>query len=70
MEEKKLYVGFAKGVNNPPMGMHIPGHGGVPRPSCGILDDLYVYAVAFPTAKIKVSFSTVMPLVLLQAVPA
>ena len=53
MEEKKLYVGFAKGVNNPPMGMHIPGHGGVPRPSCGILDDLYVYAVAFSDGENK-----------------
>ena len=33
MEEKKLYVGYAKANINPPMGMHIPGHGSVPRPS-------------------------------------
>lgn len=53
MEEKKLYVGYARSKNNPPMGMHIPGHGAVPRLSTGILDDLYVYAVAFSDGENK-----------------
>ena len=53
MEEKKLYVGYAKANINPPMGMHIPGHGSVPRPSCGILDDLFVYAIAFSDGENK-----------------
>ncbi len=42
-----LSVGFAKDVITPPLGMHIPGHGAVPRPSLGIADDLYLYALAF-----------------------
>lgn len=53
MEEKKLYVGYAKANINPPMGMHIPGHGSVPRPSCGIIDDLFVYAIAFSDGENK-----------------
>ncbi len=48
-----LYVGYARENINPPMGMHIPGHGGVPRPSIGIKDDLFVYALAFSDGENK-----------------
>ncbi len=47
MEEKIFYVGYAKERITPPMGIHIPGHGGKFRPSKGIADDVYAYAVAF-----------------------
>ena len=47
MEEKKLYVGFAKGKITPPIGCNVPGHGFVPRLSTGIIDDIFAYAVAF-----------------------
>jgi len=47
MEEMKLYAGYACDKITPPMGVHIPGHGFVPRLSTGIIDDVYVSAVAF-----------------------
>ena len=47
MAEKQLLVGYAKEKLNPPMGMKIPGHGFMPRPSEGIQDDVHVYALAF-----------------------
>lgn len=53
MIEKTLYVGYAKTVVNPPMGIKIPGHGFMPRPSDGIIDDLYLYAVAFSDGENK-----------------
>lgn len=53
MQEKTLYVGFAKCVANPPMGMGIPGYGFMPRPSDGIIDDLYIYALAFSDGENK-----------------
>ena len=53
MEEKKFYVGYAKECINPPIGMHIPGHGSVPRLSTGVMDNVYVYAVAFSDGENK-----------------
>jgi len=53
MEEKQLFVGYACDKITPPMGMHIPGHGAVPRPSTGIIDDVYAYAVAFSDGENK-----------------
>ena len=53
MEEKQFLVGFAKGAINPPMGIKIPGHGFMPRPSEGIIDDLHIYALAFSDGENK-----------------
>ena len=53
MEEKRLYVGYAAGKITPPIGNNLPGYGSAPRPSVGIIDDLYVYAVAFSDGENK-----------------
>ena len=53
MEEKKLYVGFAKRKITPPIGCNVPGHGFVPRLSTGVIDDIYAYAVAFSDGENK-----------------
>lgn len=53
MEEKKLYVGYACRKITPPLGTHIPGHGFVPRPSTGVIDDVYAYAIAFSDGENK-----------------
>ena len=45
--ENTLYTGFARSKMTPPMGLHIPGHGFVPRLSTGVMDDIYLTAVAF-----------------------
>lgn len=47
MENQEFYVGYSKGAITPPLGIHIPGHGSVPRPSLGVKDDVYAYALAF-----------------------
>jgi len=47
MSEFVLKTGFAKDKITPPMGVHIPGHGFVPRLSTGVIDDVCVYAIAF-----------------------
>ena len=33
MEDAKFFVGYADTVITPPLGIHIPGHGFVPRMS-------------------------------------
>ena len=53
MEEKKLYVGYAARTITPPLGNNLPGYGAAPRPSLGIIDDLFVYAVAFSDGENK-----------------
>lgn len=67
MEEKRLYVGFAKAPINPPMGIKIPGHGFMPRPSDGIIDDLHIYAVAFSDGENKAILFNVDALGILTA---
>ena len=53
MEEKQLLVGYAREKINPPMGIKIPGHGFMPRPSDGIIDDVHIYALAFSDGENK-----------------
>ena len=53
MDEKCFQVGYAKAVLTPPMGMKIPGHGFMPRPAEGIIDDVHVYALAFSDGENK-----------------
>lgn len=53
MDEKVFSVGYARATINPPMGIKIPGHGFMPRPSDGIIDDLYLYALAFSDGENK-----------------
>lgn len=53
VEENRFQVGFAKIAATPPMGIHVPGYGFVPRPSDGIIDELYIYAVAFSDGENK-----------------
>ena len=53
MEEKVFSAGYARVTINPPMGIKIPGHGFMPRPSDGIIDDLYLYCIAFSDGENK-----------------
>lgn len=53
MEENCLYVGYAKAPVNPPMDIKIPGHGFMPRPAEGIIDDVNIYALAFSDGENK-----------------
>ena len=53
MEEKKLYVGYAAGKITPPIGSNVPGHGFAPRLATGVIDDIYVYALAFSDGENK-----------------
>ena len=56
MEDTKLFVGYADKIVTPPLGIHIPGHGFVPRMSEGVIDDLRIRAVAFSDGENKAVF--------------
>ena len=56
MQEKCLYVGYSKAAITPPLGIHIPGHGFAPRLSEGVIDALYVHAIAFSDGENKAVF--------------
>ncbi len=56
MQDSKFFVGYADSVFTPPLGIHIPGHGYVPRMSTGVIDDLYIRAVAFSDGENKAVF--------------
>ena len=56
MEDQKLFVGYADAVITPPLGIHIPGHGFVPRMSEGVIDDVRARAIAFSDGENKAVF--------------